>query len=249
MHTHICKVIAAACLVSLATPTLSGGSGEKHWGYSGKEGPEHWAELSEENKACAGGQQSPIDLVATHGADNESVELNWESEPAEILNNGHTIQANVPKGSVTLFGGKRYALLQFHFHHMSEHTIKGRHSPLEAHFVHSGEDGSLLVLGVMFEPGKENAELEKVWAVAPSKPGSATTNGAVTPASLIPGGQKFYRYEGSLTTPPCSEIVHWVVYTKPLAASQAQIDAFAMLYPRNNRPVQALNRRFVLVGD
>jgi len=136
-----------------------------------------------------------------------------------------------------------------HFHHQSEHSIDGKRSPMEAHFVHEGPDGKLLVLGVLIEDGDANPEIAKLWAVAPRKKGEAHAKEAVDFAKLVPLGSDFYRYGGSLTTPPCSEVVSWVVFRQPITASKEQIDTFAQIYPVNNRPLQALNDRAIVLGE
>ena len=209
-------------------------AGDKpHWSYGGKTGPEHWAELATEYANCRKTQQSPIDLVASHAADNENISLRWRQTTATVLNNGHSIQANFPAGSVTRFGDDTFRLLQVHFHHHSEHSISGRHSPMEAHFVHVGGDGSLLVFGVMIEVGDNNPEIAKIWLVAPQQEGEMPTKDIIDAAQLVPAHANYYRYEGSLTTTPCTQSVHWVVFADPIQASQQQIDAFAELYPGN----------------
>jgi carbonic anhydrase len=173
--------------------------------------------------------------------------ISWAPSPFEIANNGHTIQANAaPGGSVTL-GGKQYELLQFHFHHPSEHQVDGRPYSMEAHFVHKSVDGNLAVLGVFLTPGQEHSELQKLWARIPRQAGQkAATAGPVDTRLLLPANRACYRYAGSLTTPPCSEIVNWLVFREPIEVSAAQIAEFARLYPANARPVQPQHRRFIL---
>lgn len=216
------------------------------WEYTGQHGPEFWASLSSDYAACAGSQQSPIDLVATHAAENEAIETNWERFVSEVINNGHTIQANAPDGHFTLFGGERYELLHVHFHAKSEHTVDGEHYPMEAHFVHRSESGALMVLGVFLVPGANNADLERLWDAIPAKDETKSTVGAVSFEALLPENPANYRYSGSLTTPPCSEIVNWVVFEQPVEASVEQLATFEALYPNSNRPIQSTNRRLIL---
>lgn len=242
---------AFAALLSagiLAAPATQASGDTPHWGYAGHEAPDHWAGLDAIYSACAGEQQSPVDLAAGRSAAAETIDRNWHPFSPLVLNNGHTIQANAPAGNVTIVDGKAYELLQVHFHHQSEHTIDGKHSPLEAHFVHKAADGALLVLGVMIEEGPASAEIQTIWEVVPAANAKAQAKAEADLAKMIPAGTHF-RYAGSLTTPPCSEIVNWVVFTQPITASKQQIQAFADLYPVNNRPVQALNRRFILVSE
>ena len=219
-----------------------------HWTYGGEGGPEHWGELGPENKPCAVGmQQSPIDLAGALSAKVAAPVPRWiPAKGAEVVNNGHTLQVNVEQGGGVSLGGKDYVLKQFHFHHPSEHTIDGKSFPLEVHFVHAAEDGDLAVIGVMFEEGAANPNLDPIWSTAPVSEGHAKAPGTIDAFAFMPPTVGVYRYEGSLTTPPCSETVHWTVMSTPVTASSGQIAAFASLFPWNARPVQPLHRRYVL---
>ncbi len=218
-----------------------------HWSYDGNSGPEHWGALHEAFGSCADGQQqSPIDLRTARLAALTPPQISWHQSTGQIVNNGRTIQINVKAGSTMELDGKSYALLQFHFHHASEHTIGGAHYPLEAHFVHKAKDGTLGVLGVFFEEGADNPTLGQLWALAPTSEGEADEHVQINPAALLPANQRHWRYQGSLTTPPCSEIVDWVVYQQPIEASKIQLEAFSKVFEHNFRPVQPLNRRYVL---
>ncbi len=225
-------------------------SHDVHWGYEGAGGPEHWGMLNEANHACGTGQQqSPIDLSGERTAALAPIAFEWNSFSPEVVNNGHTIQVNSTNGGHMVLDGKAYTLLQFHFHHGSEHTIDGHRFPLEAHFVHKAEDGNLGVIGVFFTEGAQNPALQKIWNLAPLEQGKMHADSAFQPTALIPQNQSYFRYEGSLTTPPCSQIVDWAVLSQPLEASAAQIQAFAGLFAHNYRPTQPLNRRFVLRSE
>jgi carbonic anhydrase len=226
--------------------------GGAHWGYAGESGPEYWGVLSPEYRACAqGDQQSPIDIdtSASLGAEVAGIEVAWAPTPAEVVDNGHTIQVSVPgAGGVTL-DGVRYDLLQFHFHHHSEHAIDGAYAPMEAHFVHKAADGRYLVLGAMIQEGRENPALSAIWSRLGDATGRSAAVGVLDFSSLAPSFEQGYRYQGSLTTPPCSEIVTWHVFAAPVTASRAQIQAFAARYPDNARPVLDVARRYVLRAE
>jgi carbonic anhydrase len=220
-----------------------------HWGYDGKAGPEHWGDLEAEFKSCAlGTQQSPIDIVDAIPAEIGSIELSWRAVPLRIVNNGHTIQVNCEAGCTSRIAGTDYALLQFHFHHPSEHLVSGQGLPMEAHFVHKSSTGGLAVLGVFIRTGAVNDALAPVIAAMPLKQGpeQQVMGTMVMPKEMLPADLGYYRYHGSLTTPPCSEGVLWNVFREPIEASAAQIGRFAALFPMDARPVQSLNQRFVL---
>lgn len=220
-----------------------------HWTYKGAAGPADWGDLDPAFAVCrTGAQQSPIDLAHAIPTEIAAGSVKWQpASQAVILNNGHTIQVNTPDAGTLVLDANPYTLAQFHFHHGSEHTVDGVKFPMEAHFVHKAADGkSLTVLGVFIVEGDANSTLTSLWAAMPEEEGEKPLKGSVDPRGLLPAAMTAYRYEGSLTTPPCSEIVNWVVLKEPITASQAQVAAFAKLFPDNARPVQALNRRFIL---
>lgn len=219
-----------------------------HWSYSGPEGPEYWGRLDPAWATCATGQQeSPIDLSGALTADLGTLDLQWRTLPARVFDTGHAIQAEASPGSNLTLGGKGYQLLQFHVHQPSEHLLNGHRYPLEIHFVHAAPDGTLGVVGVFAEPGEANPVVDTVLAATASA-GAADDRPMLDLAALLPEQRGFFRYEGSLTTPPCSETVNWVVLTQPITVSAAQIEGFARLHPGNVRPLQSLNRRFLLLS-
>jgi carbonic anhydrase len=220
----------------------------RHWAYGGEDGPDHWGDISPENRPCSSGiQQSPINLTSAIGAKVDIPHPAWVPvRGGMVINNGHTIQVDVSNAGGIKLDGKDYALKQFHFHHPSEHTIDGKQAPLELHLVHAAKDGGLAVVGIMFTEGPANEALNDIWATAPAKEGKAAVAFQIDVSKFMPQGTEAFRYEGSLTTPPCSETVRWTVMAEPQTASAAQIAAFAQLFPWNARPVQPLNRRFVL---
>ncbi len=245
-------VVAATCPVCAGLAAKSAwASGKADWSYGGENGPANWGKLDPSYSACGTGtRQSPVDLSNAVDADIGKKAISWNPvRLAEVVNNGHTIQVNTPGAGIMNMDGVSYDLLQFHFHHKSEHTVDGEQFPLEVHFVHKETDGSgLAVIGVFFREGDENASLKPIWAAAPEKEGTASSADKVDPMAMLPDSRAGFRYSGSLTTPPCSEIVAWNVLKNPITASKAQIEAFAKLFPNNFRPVQPLNRRFILFG-
>jgi carbonic anhydrase len=230
------------CRRAAATPAA-------HWAYEGEAGPARWSELAGDYRACgAGHEQSPVDLGGGLRAEVGDVGIEWQPFPLAVINNGHTIQASVAPGSRIVLGGKAYALVQFHFHHPSEHTQDGRSFPMEVHFVHRAQDGGLAVLGVLMAEGAAHPTVATLWDAMPAEEGERHAATLIDARTLLPGKPAFYRYAGSLTTPPCSETVLWTVYAEPIEVSRAQIEAFARLFPNNARPVQALYRRFLLTN-
>ena len=218
------------------------------WGYEPHNGPEVWGALEAAFIACASGEeQSPIDLTSGQVADLAPVEFDYGRTRIAIENNGHTVQVNPDPGSGIVLSGVRSSLLQFHFHHPSEHTFEGSQLALEMHLVHRSGSGSLTVVGVMFKEGPANEALAPVWEHLPPEPmPSRLVPGELDLASLLPAVRTTWRYRGSLTTPPCTEGVDWIVLTQPLTMSKAQISAFAAIHPHNFRPVQPLGDRVLL---
>jgi carbonic anhydrase len=228
------------------------GAKSPHWSYEGSTGPERWGELSPDFKVCQFGlEQAPIDLSNSLKADlNGRVDIDYRPLPLRIVNNGHTIQVNAAPGSACVIEGTRYELSQFHFHHPSEHLLSGRHFDLECHFVHRASSGDFAVLGSFIKPGARNATLAPIWDAMPQSEGpERDAGGSIDPGPLLPRASGYFRYMGSLTTPPCSEGLSWTVFREPIEASLEQIRQFSALFPNNARPVQGRNRRFVIEAD
>jgi carbonic anhydrase len=219
-----------------------------HWEYSGEAGPAHWAKLTPEFGQCAGSNQSPVDLSGLVEAKLAPLVLHYQAGGNTVVNNGHTVQVGYAPGSTLQLDGTRFELKQFHFHAPSENLIEGKSYPLEGHLVHVSDKGEIAVVAVMFEAGKANPVLAAAWGELPAKVGeSQALKAPLSAEQLLPESRDYYRFSGSLTTPPCSEGVRWLVMKQPVEVSQAQIDAFkAVMHHPNNRPVQPLNGRVVL---
>lgn len=242
-------ILITALTLSLFTPTLSAfGSGghAPHWDYDGNDGPDHWGELDPAFETCKKGQnQSPIDISAPSESPLAPIKFDYQTIPLNIVNNGHTIQVNAPKGSTITVGDKKYELLQFHFHSPSEHKSGGKASDMEVHLVHKNQEGQLAVVGVFINKGKENPLVKTIWEHLPAKAGAeeAVKGVMINPADFLPASRTYSNYPGSLTTPPCSEGVNWIVMNKPIEVSEAQIKKFTSIVPMSARPVQPLNGR------
>jgi len=243
-------LLSAVTALTLLTGAALANEGKSSWGYTGHDTPETWGALSPKYHACSDGlNQSPINI--THSiVDSHHLPLNLDYKKGshEVINNGHTIQVNVDVGDTLVLDGLTFELKQFHFHSPSENHIEGKAFPLEMHFVHIDTKGDIAVVSVMFEEGAENPDLAKIWKVMPKVAGGKSVLKVGDIASnLIPEKQHYYRFNGSLTTPPCTEGVRWVVLEKTLSISKAQIEAFQkVMHHANNRPIQPLDARIII---
>lgn len=241
------SMLAAAGLMTLPMLAVAGGN-HAHWTYTGKTGAAHWGDLDAGFAECSTGKaQSPIDIRAAKKADAlRPIGFDYAAGPAEVVNNGHTIQVNLPAAGSVNLGGDVYQLLQFHFHTPSEEKVNGKAYPLVAHLVHKDAAGRLAVVGVLFRQGRENAALKAVFDGLPAREGEKLALAQPLNATdLLPADRAYWAFEGSLTTPPCSEGVRWQVLRQPVEVSAAQLRAFRKLYSMNARPVQPLNGRVV----
>lgn len=221
---------------------------DKHWSYSGKTGPENWAKLSPDFAACGiGVNQSPIDISKTVSAELASLQFDYKSHGTTIVNNGHTVQVNVGPDSWLSAGGDNFQLVQFHFHSPSEHQINGELFPLEGHFVHQNASGALAVVGVLFRSGEWNTDLARIGAAAPeaiNQPEPIDVD--IADLDLYHDYDSYYRYSGSLTTPPCTEGVQWYVLKNPGHIAPEQAANFVELIGEDARGPQPINARVVL---
>jgi len=238
--------IIIAVLASIAAVS-SHADEEQHWSYSGEDGPLMWGDLSADYLMCSQGRnQSPIDLSGAVDADLDELILDYPNRGlVGEVNNGHTIQENLKPGNFVTIQGHKYEAKQFHFHSPSEHRIDGKSYPLEVHLVHSDPEGRLAVLGLMFDEGEENPMLNQLHGFRPA--GMEPYTGLIDYKLVIGSLDEYYTYNGSLTTPPCSEGVLWVVLKNPTSASREQIDRFHnAMGADTNRPIQPRNARTIL---
>jgi carbonic anhydrase len=221
-----------------------------HWSYSGAGGPENWGKLSAEYNLCNSGKnQSPINLTKFVEGDLTPIEFDYQPAGNKILNNGHTVQISYAPGSTISVDGHKFELKQIHFHEPGENQIDGKLFPMEAHLVHQDEDGNLAVVAVMMDEGEANKALQTAWEKIPMQAGEKYELDAVVSAdNFLPENRDYYQFNGSLTTPPCTEGVQWLVMKTPVSVSQEQLQAFddAMDNHPNNRPVQPVNARTVI---
>lgn len=241
-------ILVTALALGAAGPLNAAGP-EPHWGYSGHEGPAHWADLDKGNAVCKlGKEQSPIDIRGEVKTPMPAIAFDYKSGPLKVINNGHTVQVNFDKGSSIKVGDEQYDLLQAHFHTPSEELVNGVAYDMVWHLVHKSAEGKLAVVGVLVKSGATNSAIDAVAAnLLAQVVGQEQVTGGVTinPAALLPVKRGYYHFMGSLTTPPCSEGVSWYVLKDPIEAAPALIKKFGAIFGPNARPAQPLNARVV----
>lgn len=222
------------------------------WDYRGPRGAQHWSELDPEYAVCnRGKEQSPIDIRMPRKARLPPLEFEYKNEPVRyVINNGHTIRVNYHDapgtGSFLVMGGRRYQLTQFHFHHPSEERVDGKRYEMVLHLMHKGGDGQVVGVAVFLKIGRANPTVQQVLDHMPAAEGQLAVPGVeIDPAAMLPHDTGYYMYMGSVTAPPCTEGVRWIVLKTPVEISAAQAKAFARLYPDDARPAQPLNGRVV----
>lgn len=232
---------------ALANPADSS-HGDGHWTYAGPTGPQAWGQLKPEFTTCAIGQrQTPINIEDSYTLQGPAEPLLFNYQPANgvVVNNGHTIQVNLQGNNTLTVRGSTYSLVQFHFHTPSEEQVNFRSFAMVAHLVHKNDQGQLAVVAVLLDPGQANGLIDKVWTYMPLDINDEVRMpaGLLDMDELLPQDQRYYQFMGSLTTPPCTEGVLWMVLKTPSQISQAQLRLFQQLYPNNARPIQAVNGR------
>ena len=238
----------AALFSILLLVLIAPGAHAANWTYDGDHGPDHWADLSGEYATCGvGTYQSPFNIVPDINADLADLDIQYAPLPVAVTNNGHTLVVNGGADDHVRIGDKDFKLLQFHFHTPSEYMINGESFPMELHFVHQAPNGRIAVIGVMIVEGDANPAIAQLWNVAPYENDATGQNDAVISArDLLPSNQRYMRFMGSLTTPPCTEGIDWHMLMTPITASAEQIAAFRTVVPNNARPIQLRNGRLVV---
>lgn len=227
---------------------------KNHWSYAGETSPEHWTEI-EKNSDCNGKRQSPINIININTKKStykNALNINYNEQTVlnKVVNNGHSIQFNFEKGDSIQYQEKTYHLAQIHFHEPSEHTIDGIRYPLEIHLVHSNSDKKYTVMSVLAKEGEESQLFEFFEGFLPLQENEQKTiNTSIDLTTLFPDNKAYYSYGGSLTTPPCTERVNWVIFKEPIIVSEHEV-----LKLKNNMPIdnyrneQALNDRIVAIS-
>ena len=231
--------------------TQGPGAGAVRWGYEGEVGPMAWGSLKPEYALCKSGErQSPIDIRGGLAVDLDPVRFDYQPTQFAVLDNGHTVQVNVVPGNSIEVSGRRFELQQFHFHRPSEERIDGRQFEMSLHLVHRDAQGRLAVVALLFDQGPPHAVVQEVWNNLPLERGEALqAREPLDLGALLPNDRRYYTYMGSLTTPPCSEGVQWIVMRAPQSLTAEQINLFSRIYPMNARPVQAAAGRRILQSE
>jgi len=213
------------------------------WSYRGERGPDAWGGLDPSFGKCASGEaQSPIDILPQRARPPDVVFV-YQATAGAVVDNGHTLQVDLERGSYAVVDGERFELVQFHVHTPSEHTIAGDVFPLEVHLVHQSQAGALAVVGVLFAEGEPSTALAPVWKSAPRSTGQRRLKSKFDPSTILPREQGAYRYDGSLTTPPCSEGVRWIVMRRTRTEDPTRIAGLRDRFGSNARPIQELGAR------
>jgi carbonic anhydrase len=244
----ISPALLATAIGLMIASSVSLAAENAHWSYSGENGPEHWSELSPDYAACGiGVNQSPVDITDTVAAELEPLVFDYRSHSSDIVNNGHTLQINAAPGSALHANGKTFELLQLHFHSPSEHRINGEAFPLEAHLVHKNEQGALAVVAILFRKGAWNEDLELIAQAGPKSVGqSVPFDINILDLQLHRNHRSYYRYSGSLTTPPCTEGIRWYILKRVETVDPQQAANFVSWIGEDARGPQPLNARVIL---
>jgi carbonic anhydrase len=246
----------------------------KHWSYKGDTGPAHWGSLSENYALCASGKkQSPVDITENVKADLPPLQFDYGMTKMGLVRNDHNLYAVHPAALAYLrdpqsvdfatvkldslsIDGETYELLQFHPHTPSEEAINGKRADMVIHLVHQNAQDKLAVVAVLFKQGKANPSVAKMWeglslTSREDKPHEikARKEVQIDVSQLLPEEKNYYTLEGSLTTPPCTEGVKWIVLKQTVSISAQQLAQYEEIYSHNARPLQPLNGRQVLSSN
>lgn len=249
--------LIAALVLGLSTLAAAQNAGQAgaQWDYLGRTGPLNWGKLDPAYRACSKGRaQSPVNLhKARLNKALKAIEFHYIGGPVTLVNDGHAIVVQVVPGSYIVAGGVRYDLVDFTFHHPSEHAVDGDLYDMEVDLLHKSADGKLAMIGVLLSENRDfpNAVLSTLWRHLPVKPGQTEkiTDVMVNPGGLFPADPGYWTYTGSLPAPPCTEGVQWFVYETPVKISTAQVDAFTRIFKMNTRPLQSLHGRRIEASE
>ncbi len=246
-RTNSVNPALAAAIAAARSSNTPHSAHDLHWSYEGENGPANWDKLDPQFATCARGtRQSPIDIRDGIKVDQEAIQFDYKPSMFRIVDNGHTIQITYGPGSRLSVMGRSYDLVQMHFHHPAEERIDGKSFDMVAHLVHRDSEGRLAVLAVLFEVGANNPLIQTLWNNLPlEKNEEYAPRVSIQIADLLPEKRAYFSYMGSLTTPPCSEGVLWLVLKQPVQLSAEQMGVFSRFYPNNARPIQPASGRVI----
>ena len=224
---------------------------EPAWSYSGPQGPEQWGKIKPEYSLCGNGKrQSPIDIREGIKVTLDPIQFNYHPTAFRVLDTGRTVQVNVEAGNSFTVNGRRYDLQRIEFRRPSEERVNGRQFEMSAHLIHKDMDGRLAVIAVLMDQGAEHPMVQLVWNSLPlEKYTDQASSVAIDMAQMLPDQKQYQTYMGSLSTPPCTEGVLWMVMKQPATLSREQIGVFSRLYPMNARPIQPTAGRLIKDGQ
>ena len=236
-----------AAVVKAAPPPPPPVARGTHWSYEGDSGPANWSKINVDWAKCGNGsRQSPIDIRDGMKVELEQISFDYHPSSFNVVDNGHTVQVGVSGGNYITVQNRMFELQQFHFHRPSEERINGKAFEMVVHLVHRDAEGRLAVLALLLERGAPQATIQTVWNNLPlEKLETMQPTILLDPAEMLPARRDYYTYMGSMTSPPCSEGVLWLVMKQPVQASPAQMALFSRLYPLNARPVQPASGRII----
>ena len=248
------RLSLAAVLVLGMSAIASAQTNPAPWSYQGKTGPVNWGRLDPAYRACSEGHaQSPVDIRGAHlNKKLPPIEFHYMGGAVSLENTGNTVRVDVHPGSYIVYDGVRYDLQQFHFHHPSEEAVKGKLTDMVVHLVHQSADGKTAVVAVRFsmDRGDPNPLLAALWPSLPQKTGEkAKIDDMMDPGGFLPADRGYWTYVGSLTAPPCTEGVRWLVFEDVLSLSRSQVRAFTTIFPLNSRPLQDLHGRRIEANE
>lgn len=217
------------------------------WSYEGESGPANWSKINVDWAKCGtGNRQSPIDLRDGIKVNLEQISFDYHPSSFSEVNNGHTIQVTVGGGNFITVGNTVYELQEFHFHRPSEEKINGKGTEMVIHLVHRSAEGKVAIIAVLLERGQPHRLMQTIWDNLPlEKFDTVSPSIVIDPTDALPERRDYFTYMGSLTEPPCTEGVLWMVFKQPMQASPAQMALFSRLYPLNARPIQSTAGRMI----
>ncbi|WP_019673261.1 carbonic anhydrase [Psychrobacter lutiphocae] len=241
--------VSVALALSACSTVQPDSTQSASWSYTGETAPQYWGNIEGYEVCKTGQEQSPVNITKVEASSLAAPKIQFKNSDMKVVDNGHTIVYTPTKSNnITTINGETYTLQQFHYHTPSEHQFSGTYYPGELHFVHANADGDLAVVGVMLNPSAATDQLTSLVtsSEAASRTGKEALAENININALIPANSAFYHYDGSLTTPPCSEKVDWYVVDTPLSVSEKDLGVLKVLYPNNNRPVQPLGHRKIV---